>query len=397
MTQRRSTSVVVPAVGTAGSLHVVRSLGRSGINTIAVSEQERPPSFSSRYCGEQLAVPDPSYDLRGYRNALLDLARRQDVGTIVPVREPDIHVLSKHRSAFDDHIETLWPTFEQLRAVHDRRRLFGCADRAGVSVPDTTLLDEVDDWARERIVKGRYALLTADYVDWLSEGRCESPPKTVFLEPGVEPAIDDIVEAMGHVPVAQEYVAGDEFCLRALYRDGEVVATSQKRLIRGYKYARGPSIFHEAVDIPALEAAGLALLDELDWHGLASVGFIRDDSGAFRLLEVNPRIPSSIPVDIHASVDYPRYYWQLATRGSVEDVPEYRSGTSSHLLRGELVHLHSVLFEDYALAGRPSPVSTVRDIATSLVENPNFDYLCLDDPAPFVRDALNAGRSFFSG
>jgi predicted ATP-grasp superfamily ATP-dependent carboligase len=391
-----ATAAVVPAIGTGGSLGVVRSLGRNGITTIAVSEKERPPSFDSKYCDERRTVPDPSEDIDGYGDALLKLARRDDVGTIVPVREPDVYVLAKRHSEFADHVGTLWPTADQLNAVHDRKRLFAAAERAGVAVPETQLLDEIDDWDRQRIVKGRYAILTDDIVETVPEGRCTSPPKTVFLDPGVEPDIEGLIDSMGHVPIAQEFVPGTEFCFRGLYRDGEPVVTSQKRLIRGYKYSRGPSIYHEAVDLPDLESAGLALLNELDWEGMASVGFIRDESGTFKLLEINPRIPASLPMDIHAGLDYPEYYWRLATGGSVDEPLDYRPGTASHLLRGEAVHLHSVLFEEYALASRPSPFVTVGNIVTSLVEQPNFDYFSLDDPAPFVRDVRNTARSLLS-
>ena len=389
-------SAVVPAIGTTGSLGVVRSLGRSGVDVIAVSEQETPPSFSSKYCDEHWPVPAPADDLEGYGDALLGLARRDDVGAVVPVREPDIHVLSKNRSAFAEHVGTPWPTFDRLTAVHDRHELFEAAARADVSVPETAPLDEIDDWDRERIVKGRYAILTSDSVD-MPASECGEPPKTIFLDPGVEPDVDSIVDAMGHVPIAQEYVAGTEFCFRGLYEDGEPVVTSHKKLIRGYKYSRGPSIYHEAVDIPRLEEAGRRLLDELDWQGIASVGFIRDESGAFNLLEINPRFPSSLPMDIHAGIDYPRYYWQLSNGERIEETTEYRPGTSSHLLRGEGVHMHSVLREEYALAARPSAPGTAWNIITSLVQHPNFDCFSLDDPAPFVRDALNAGRSLFSG
>ena len=218
----------------------------------------------------------------------------------------------------------------------------------------------------------------------------------MFLDPGTEPDVEAIVEQMGHVPIAQEYLDGTEYCFRALYHDGEPVVTSQKKLVRGYKYSRGPSIYHEIVDIPALEATGLALLDELEWNGLASVGFIADESGEFKLLEVNPRVPASLPVDVHAGIDYPVHYWNLARGRTDAPTPEYREGVASHLLRGELVHLHSVLCEDYALADRPSVASTVAAIGASLVEQPRFDVLSLDDPAPFVRDALNTVRGLAS-
>lgn len=385
-----SPAAVVPAVGTPGSLSVVRSLGRAGVYTIAVSETERPPSFSSRYCGEARTVPDPTADLAGYRDALLALATRNDVETIIPVREPDVHVLASHREAFAAAIDPLWPDRETLDRVHDRIALTAAAERAGVATPETVPLDTIDDWDRERIVKARHALLTPAVAD-VPPNTVREPPTTQFLAPGDRPDIAAIVDRMGHVPVAQTYLDGPEFCLRALCVDGEALVTSQKRLHRGYKYARGPSVYHEAVDDPALAATGEALLDELEYTGLASVGFIRDE-GTYRLLEVNPRVPASIPVDIHAGVDYPRALWRLATGQSVEP-PEYSPGTHSHLLRGELVHLHSVIREEYPLAERPSPIATVGAIARSVLEHPNFDTLSRDDPRPFVRDAINVSRS----
>jgi predicted ATP-grasp superfamily ATP-dependent carboligase len=386
-------AAVVAAVGTAGSVAAVRSLGRHGVHVVAVSEQRAPPSFSSRYCGETRRVPSPAEDLDGYADALLALAARDDVEAIVPVREADVHVLAKHREAFAEHLRTPWPSFDRLQDVHDRRRLFAAAERAGVPAPDTELLDEVDNWDRERIVKARYAILTADTVDDVSPGRSVAPPKTVFLEPGVEPDVDALVEAMGHVPIAQAYVDGTEYCFRGLYRDGEPVVTSQKRLRRGYKYARGPSVYHEAVDDPELEATGRALLAELDWEGLASVGFIENDAGEFELLEVNPRIPASVPVDVHAGVDYPARYWELARECAVTQATDYRPGTASHLLRGELVHLHSIVREDYPLAERPTFSGAAWNVASSLVLQPRFDLLSLDDPGPFVRDTLNTVKS----
>jgi predicted ATP-grasp superfamily ATP-dependent carboligase len=391
-------AAVVPAIGTAGSLSTVRSLGRQGVTVIAVSEKPSPPSFSSRYCDETERVPAPAEDLTGYRDALLALASREDVGLVVPVREPDVYVLAKHREAFAEEIATPWPAVEQLRTVHDRLQLFDAAKRAGVTVPETRLLDEIDDWDRERIVKGRYAILTADTSDRVEPGHIGSLPKTKFLDPGVRPDVDAIVEEMGHVPITQTYVDGTEYCFRGLYRDGEPVVTSQKKMVRGYKYARGPSVYHQAVDIPDLETAGRDLLSELEWDGIASVGFIRDDDGEFNLLEINPRIPASLPVDSHAGLDYPYYWWQLATGQSVGDHSEdYRSGVASHLLRGELVHLHSVLREEYALAERPSGTKTAWNIASSLVTQPQFDVLSLDDPAPFVREWLNVARGALRG
>ncbi|WP_323675934.1 ATP-grasp domain-containing protein [Halorubellus sp. PRR65] len=386
---QRGGSVVVPAVAAAHAATVLRSLGRRDVHTVATSERDDAPALWSRYCDERVRVPDPMTDAAGYRDALLALAEREDVAAIVPMREADQFVLSKHRDEFAEHVAAVWPTMHSLRAVHDRFELFAAAERAGVPVPETQLLTDVEDWDRERIVKGRWALLASDYDDQFPVGRFASPAKTIFLDPGEAPDVDALVDAMGHVPLAQGFVDGVEYCMRALYHDGEPVATSQKRLVRGYKYSRGPSIYHEAVDIPELERLGLALLDELDWEGMASVGFLRDSDGTFKLLEVNPRFPASVPMDVHAGVDYPALYWELSTTGETSTPVDYRPGTASHLVRGELVHLHSVLTEPNPLVDRPSALRTTANIAASVVTNPRFDHLDPRDPGPFLRDLVN--------
>ncbi|WP_193570790.1 carboxylate--amine ligase [Halorubellus sp. JP-L1] len=386
-------SAVVPAVNAAHAAVVLRSLGRRGVHTIAAAENEHSPALWSRFCDERVAVPHPGTDATGYAAALLSLARRDDVETIVPLREEDVYALSHRASAFDEHVEVLWPSSESLTAVHDRVQLFDAAERAGVTVPDACLLTDVDSWDEERIVKGRYALLGNEYDDDFPERRVQTPAKTMFLQPGEQPDVQRIVDQMGHVPITQTFVDGTEYCLRALYHDGEPVATSQKRLLRGYKYSRGPSVYHEAVDIPELERDGLALLDELDWHGMASVGFIRDADGEFNLLEINPRYPASLPMDLHAGVDYPWYHWNLATNEEIPGEPAYRPGESTHLVRGELVHLHSVLREDNPIVERPSALGTVASMAASFVQHPTFDQLSLTDPGPFVRDTLNVASN----
>ncbi|MBX0285435.1 ATP-grasp domain-containing protein [Haloarcula salinisoli] len=383
-------AIVVVSNQAPASLNIVRSLGRRGVRTIAAANREGTPAIASRYCDESVRLPDPFEDIVAYRDALLELAERPAVRTIAPVREPDVYVLSKYRDEFAEHVSTLWPDAETLAQAHDRVALVDAAETAGVAAPDTELLTDVEDWSGRRIVKARYGFLADRYVEDLGPENAIEAGTTEYIEPDERPDVDALVDQMGHVPIVQEYVDGTEYTIRALYDEGEPVVSTQKALRRGMKYPRGPSVYHEAVDIPELERAGLAILDELDWHGPASVGFIRDsETGTFKLLEINPRFWASLPCDIHAGVDYPHYYWQLANGATGPFDPAYRPGTASHFLRGELVHLHSVLTEEYAFVPRPSVGETVSGMAGSLLEQPNFDVFSLDDPRPFLRDTLN--------
>ncbi|MFC4247929.1 ATP-grasp domain-containing protein [Natribaculum luteum] len=384
-------SVAVPTISAPSSVACLRSLGRRGIRTIAVSEHERSPAARSKYCDETVPVPDPHDDLLAYKDALRSIAMRPDVATIIPVRDVDVYVLSKYRSEFRDYVATPWPDMETLAKTHDRVQLFEAAEKADVPMPETGLLDESRDWDREWIVKARYAVLADEYVDHYSPSQFVDPPTTEYLRPGVEPDVDVFRREMHHVPLLQEYVPStDEYGFFALYDHGEPVATFQHRQIRAYSYAGGPSSFRESVRIPALENAGRDLLDQLEWHGLAMVEFLRDDDGEFRLMEVNPRFWSSLPFSVQAGADFPYYYWLLANGEKERIDHEYEAGIAGHLLRGELLYLRSILFEDYELTEKPSFSSALTDVLWSIVEHPRFDYASTDDVWPFVQDLQDA-------
>lgn len=390
--QRRAPQqgVVVPGIDTASSTAAVRSLGRRSIPTIVASEHEAPPATESKYCDEAVTVPDPTTDLAAYGAALLDLARREDVATILPFREPDVYVLARNRDAFAEHVATPWPTLSTLRRVQDRMELFEAADRAGVATPRTRSFDEWDDWTARSIVKPRYTIRAPEYDDSFDVPETQWS-STEYVEQGERPDREATVGEMGHVPLVQSFVPTlEEYGFFAQYDHGTPVATFQHRQRRGWKYAGGPSAFRESVDIPALERAGRALLDELDWHGVAMVEFLRDPrTGEFKLMEINPRFWSSLPFTVQAGVDFPLLYWAQATGREIDSPPEYEVGIAGHLLRGEALHLHSVLTESYPLIEPPSFPVRAAEIAVSLLRHRRFDYLSRDDPGPFVRDVRN--------
>ncbi|MFC6765616.1 carboxylate--amine ligase [Natrinema soli] len=389
--------VVVPGIDAPSTVACLRSLRPRGVRTIVGAESRSTPAAASAYRDEFVGLPDPNSDLAAYGDALLSLAERPDVETIIPVREEDIYVLAERKDAFADEVATPWPDFETLRKVQDRVELFAAADAAGVAAPDTALLDQWDDWDRETIVKPRYTVASSDYLG----ARFDDAEigSTEFQQPGTRPDPQNALERRGHIPIVQERIPNvHEFGFFALYDRGEPVATFQHCQRRAWKYCGGPSAYRESVHIPELETAGRALLDELEWHGLAMVEFLRDPAdGEFKLMEINPRFWSSLPFSVRAGADFPYYYWRLATGESIASEPTYEVGMGGHLLRGELSYLHSVATEEYPLVERPSLRTAAREVATSLVRHPRFDYAVADDPVPFFQDGVNLVRAWLDG
>lgn len=384
-------SVVIAASAAPSTVACLRSLGSRGIRTIVVAEKETAAALRSKYCDEVVPVPSPHEDLVAYKEALLSLAMRPDVLTIIPVREEDVYVLSKYKSEFAEHVSTPWPALETLTNVQDRERLFEVAKDAGVPIPRTQLLDASADWNQQWIVKSRYSILVNDYIDTYPSEKCVSPPGTRYLAQNVKPNVESLEAEMHHTPLLQEYIStSEEYGFFALYDHGECVASFQHRQIRGYTYAGGASAFRESVNIPELEKTGRTLLDHLDWHGLAMVEFLRDDAtDEFKLMEINPRFWSSLPFSVQAGADFPHYYWLLADGRHDEISCEYETGIAGHLLRGELLYLQSVLTDEIEIVDKPPILNAIQAVLQSTWAHPRFDYLNMDDPKPFLRDMLN--------
>ncbi|ADJ15470.1 carboxylate--amine ligase [Halalkalicoccus jeotgali] len=379
-------SVVVPGIDTPSSTAVVRSLGRRGIGVI-VAEHGESPAGASKYCDLRITVPSPHEDYEGYAEALLALARCPETETVVPLRETDVYALSTRRGEFSPHVATPWPDRTTVKMAQDRLRLFEVARAAGLRVPQTDRIEEYDGWDVPTVIKPRYSVLE-------TEGRLVEP-SVRLLSRGSEPDREALCTAMGHAPLVQAYVPGtEELGFFALFDHGRPLATFQHRRRRSYHYTGGASVYREAIDDPAVESAGLALLRALGWHGPAMVEFKRDArDGELVLMEVNPRFWGSLALSIHAGVDFPYHYYRLATDDPIERAPSYETGVASHVLHGELVYLMSLLGQVDSPGERPPLGSELVAVARSLASQPNFDYCSLDDPRPFLVDLNHTART----
>lgn len=386
MTSEKRDAVVVPAFGVSSSVAAVRALGRADVDTITVSPDSTAPASFSRYCSESVTVPSPQNSLSAYGDALLDIAVREDVKAILPLREADIYVLADNRSSFAPYIEPVWPSFETLGKVQDRHTLLSIAADIDVPTPDSQRLTEWPDTESPLVVKSRYAI----EVDEESLGASYAGVEVVG--PDDTTSVDEMVDEMGHVPLVQEFVPnGGEYGFFALYDHGDPVVTFQHRRVRSSTYTGGHSVYRKSVDVDELETYGRRLLDELDWHGPAMVEFRRDErDGTFRLMEVNPRFWGSLTLPIYSGVNFPYLYYRLAVGDQRPASGTYQRDVGSHILWGELVYLYTVWAGNEHEEPPPFPNEVV-DVARSWLEQPNFDYLSVTDPLPFLVDLRNIG------
>jgi len=90
-----------------------------------------------------------------------------------------------------------------------------------------------------------------------------------------------------------------------LYSRGTLLSFYSHRRIRTYPLKGGVSVYSQIALNPKLKEIGAALLEKLDWSGLAMVEMMMDKkTGIHKVIEVNPRLWGSILLSEFSGIDF---------------------------------------------------------------------------------------------
>lgn len=102
----------------------------------------------------------------------------------------------------------------------------------------------------------------------------------------------------------QEYLPGEEYSVDVYVRlDGLVVAAVPRLRM---KIDSGIAVASRTVKMPAVAEAAVRTAEIIGIRGAANIQFKRASDGVFKLLEVNPRYPGTLPLTGAAGVDMPK-------------------------------------------------------------------------------------------
>jgi predicted ATP-grasp superfamily ATP-dependent carboligase len=127
------------------------------------------------------------------------------------------------------------------------------------------------------------------------------------------------------VGIVQEYVAGRLRTVNGVAWKGEVVAAVHKVGLRTWPAGCGVVSYARTVaPDPLLADQARALIARMRWSGIFNLQFIDGQGGRF-LIDVNPRLYTSLALAVAAGVNLPAI-WVQALLGRRPVVPPYRVG-----------------------------------------------------------------------
>ena len=280
---KASPPAVVVGVGWVTGLSAIRSLGRAGAPVFAVDHRRSALGFRSRYA-RPVVCPDHAADEAGFVACLTALGDRLDEpAPIFPTHDEHLNLIAQNRDAFGGRFLYPFPEWPALERIQRKRHQLERARELGIPVPRTSDAP-TDELGFPVLVKPSEPTGFRRRFG-VQSFRCETPAE---LEDAFE-------RARPWDPLVQEFVPGgdDELYMLGSYltEDGEALGLFSGRKLLQTPPGVGTCRVGEAVWVDEVVEQGLTLLRGLGFHGISQVEFKRDPrDGAFKLMEVNPRL-----------------------------------------------------------------------------------------------------------
>lgn len=390
---------MVTDAGLGSSISVIRSLGRRGWRVIAADEDRWSPGFRSRYTAERVVYPPPQkQDSASVARSLGRICRDRGVDLLIPVTDQLIMPLARLRDEGELQVPVALPTTASLELARDKGRTLELARDLGVPVPTTCLASNAEE-----------ALAAASTVGWpvvvkpstSRHARADGTIEALTVSYAANEAELLAAVAASPVPVLlQRYHRGVGYGVELLLNSGTPIAAFQHRRLREMPVSGGASALRESVALdPAMYRHAATLLAALDWSGLAMVEFKVGGEGAM-LMEINGRIWGSMPLAVHAGMDFP---WRLArlwagdARPSHEPDSTYRVGVRSRNLELDIMWMGAVALgrRHYAALDWPSRSLALKAGLQLFDPRIRHDVLSSSDPGPGAAELVRIARKAF--
>ena len=372
----------------------VRSLARAGHSVVVGSTFSWSKAGWSRYANGSFTHPSPELDPLAFVKHIATEIQKHPPTLILPMTELSMLPLSEHRDLiFSAGGKLVMPSHSTVLKAFDKQHTTSLAASLGIATPHTWLINSPAD--AEQLAEAIHypIILKPRSSNQLNEdGKLRASGKPLYASNAQE--FRSAYASIAHrspSTLAQEFVEGIGSGYFALMREGEVRAEFFHRRIRDVRATgSGSSLRVSIPPQPELRSAGLAILQALKWHGVGMVEFRVRPDGRPVFVEVNGRFWTSLPLAIHAGVDFPALLVKMAESGDVVSPANYCEGVRSRWFLGDVQHLVDTF------AGPPAgfPGNFPKRLPTLLnflkpVSGTYHDNFTIDDPLPEVGDWLH--------
>ena len=242
-------------------------------------------------------------DVKSDDESLYNLLEKEHFDVLIPVSDMTVPFVSKNKPEIERRfgVKCAVPDYEQVYQVEDKSRFMAFCEENDVPHPKTARLSEgtLEKAANE---VGFPALIKPDY----SVGARGITKVNSIAE--LQKKYPSVSEKYGSCTL-QEFIENKEYYYNVmLYRDaqGRFPAYTIIKIVRMYPIGAGSSACCITVENDDILQICKDCLDKLSWVGMADFDVLqRLDNGAYKIIEINPRVPASLRAAAVSGINFP--------------------------------------------------------------------------------------------
>ena len=368
------------------ALAAARSLVRFGLKVGVAADRRFSLAGVSRGVRGLRLSTNPLADPEAYAAEIGGLARQLEVRVLLPVTDASVEAIVAGHRLLPSSVALPFPDLSTYHAASDKAEMLDRARCAGLSVPETVLLESPDDSLP--ITAGFFPAVLKPHRSVVRSvvGAVQLAVRSVDTLEACRSALRAFPRAAFPI-LLQRRVRGSGEGLFLLRWEGRMIAEFAHRRLREKPPDGGVSVYRESIPLDSeLATVGRRLLDDLNWQGVAMIECKRDvETGRPVFMEVNGRLWGSLQLAIDSGIDFPRLLVACALGQRVPPVTDYHVGVRLRWFWGEVDHLYLRLRNGGGVRGK---VAAVRDFFRAKVERNREEIWRWRDPLPFLVESL---------
>ena len=294
---------------------LARSLRKLGCEVIGFCNHRCSSGYCTRYLSERHKSPDITIHPKEFESFFSTYLKNHKVDLIIPLADDGAEFLSKRKLEIEKNYDVVCaiPSFDVFNAANDKQKLMELCNKHDIPHPKTIELNvnNLEDAAnyvrfpaliKPNLSQGAKGIMRVDSLDELREKAKECL-------------------SMFGACTLQHYVEQPDYYYNVmLYRNSNGIITGSTiiKILRFFPLKGGSSCYSETIEFPVLLEQCEHVLNLLDWKGFADFDVLEDkNTGELQIIEINPRVPSSLQAAFAAGIDFGKVFLSDAFGGSI--------------------------------------------------------------------------------
>lgn len=325
---------------TVAGLATSRALAKEGFKIICGGSHKFSRTFYSKYCYKKFIYPSIKSGFKKMHLCILENLKKFKPDVLMPIFSETFELVLKHKEEYEKYTKLIpIVDYDLFKEVSDKQKLARLAFKLRIPTP-RTYFPKNEQEVKILSKKIKYPTLIKARLSSGGRGiKLVYSPKDLCIQ---YRSICNLTLLTGSFdptcPIIQEYLQGEDIDLSALFLKGKKIAYTIQKNEHFYHGSPTKSVL---VNDDNAANMGLKLLKKLKWNGIAHIDMRRDTKdNTLKLIEVNPKLWSSVESSIHAGVNFPSLLCQLALNKNLNANLNYKLGSEFRwVLFGELFYL----------------------------------------------------------